>query len=711
MIFSVLILLTFTTSIISFLSIKIFKLKKIKSDILLCEKSLLKIILCLYLIYLIVSFYNDLPSLEYFFLPLFMIVNSMLSLFIYWERYKSLYNPFYVVNNYIGRKSNLIYQEILMVILIISVVITELFKDDLEMDLILFGIFLIVNIFSSLIIYLNRRIVLKISPECNKYISRIINIEIFENVFHYCFIIFITVFQIKLHEKSSDDLFVILTYVTGFIWIILEELFNMGKIYNSDFYYFVLGLTQIGWLYRINGNEIYNKPLIPRETSHSVINNEYSLQFLHEKRNIYIESYNLSLCDLTIHSIFNSLYIAYKKYNANYSYNQNSNLLDDSISKYDYNYTLEKNGERNDFIDDQNNPLLIYSSNLRVEIHFFFQNKFFEYIRFKDIDIASLKGSIISNTLKDTSILVKNVKDNVRENGLIIKSMDNQYHIQIIDDNFFKDKSKTIKQFLKHNLKNKNSFLPYILGAFCMKINDMKPVYLLFLKSKFVTEVPNEYYNWWQMMKFSKDKEKVIGSSKYKKVDDYIKNVETDNVLSNENQMSLTNYNQFKDNLMNDMKFFKKQRIIDFSFVVVIYEIGVFLSENVTNEEEKVIQKKSIHFKRISLVSRNISAIKAIRENSLNKFGNNDSIFVNNLGNREDLLTDNSNKLDLSAIIPNEDGYDGDMNNSKYVIFFAFDDCFSDFQFIENRQYYIDFYNNIICKFDSLKFMPTETKK
>jgi hypothetical protein len=636
----------------------------------------------------------------------------MLSLFIYWERYKTLYNPFYVVNNYIGRKSSLLYQEILLVLLIISVVIMESFKDDLEMDLILYGIFLLTNIFSSLIIYLNRRIVLKISPECNKYISRIIKIEIFENIFHYWFIIFITVFQIKFHEKSSNDLFIILSYVTGLIWIIVEEIINMCKIYNSDFYYYILGQTPIGLLYRLNGNEIYNKPLISRETSHSLINNEYSLQFLHEKRNMYIESYNLSLCDLTIHSIFNSLYIAYKKFNANYSYNQNSNLLDDSISKYDYNYTLEKNGEKNDFIDDQNNPLLIYSSNLRVEIHFFFQNKFFEYIRFKDLDIASLKSSIVSNTLKDTSILVKNIKDNVSENGLIIKTMDNQYHIQILDENYFKNKSKAIKHFLKHILNNKHSFLPYILGAFCMKINDMKPVYFLFFKSKFVTEVPKDYYNWWQMVKISKDNGKVIGSSKYKKVDDYIKNVESENVLSNEHKMSLTNYNQFKDNLMNDMKFFKKQRIIDFSFVVVIYEIGVYSSENVTNEEEKVIQKKSIHFKRISLVSRNISAIKAIRETSLNKFGYNDSLFANNIGNKEDLLTDNSNyKLELSSIIPNEEGYDGDMNNSKYVIFFAFDECFRDFQFIHNKQYYLDFYNNIISKFDSLTFTPTDTKK
>jgi hypothetical protein len=100
-----------------------------------------------------------------------------------------------------------------------------------------------------------------------------------------------------------------------------------------------------------------------------------------------------------------------------------------------------------------------------------------------------------------------------------------------------------------------------------MKINDMKPINFLFYKNKFINEVPKENYNSWQLIRMKKENEEVVASSKFKKSNDYIKNVDFENIFSNGQKINLTNYHQLDDSLINDFRFLKKNKIIDFNLI------------------------------------------------------------------------------------------------------------------------------------------------
>jgi hypothetical protein len=154
---------------------------------------------------------------------------------------------------------------------------------------------------------------------------------------------------------------------------------------------------------------------------------------------------------------------------------------------------------------------------------------------------------------------------------------------------------------------------------------------------------------------------------------------------------------------MNDFRFFKKQKITNFVFVALMYEIGSNYS-GMSSEEEKALQRKSVHFNQISLVSRNLSDIKAPKRKEPSILVEKDSMSSSPVA-KEETFADNTNtfKYDLSNFII-EHGFDGDINQFKYVMFFSFEHCFINFQILNKKNYYLEFYDNIVKKFESISF-------
>ena len=713
----VILIISMGLTVIPFFSVILYKEKKIKLDSLLYEKQLFKFLFESYLIFFIVFF--ALKNIHYLLaqiiIPIFFISKSLINFFICYERFFTLKDPFRVINSYLKKESSYLYYYELSFLLFISTSLTFgiLYnnQDENFMNYVCYitsGIIALITISTSFLINLERKLILNVPQNSNEYIKNIIHSQWFENVTQYIFVLLISILQnFKFYEYQ---------FSICLVYLILDDLFTMGEIYNSDYYYFVLAHTKIGFFYKLFGRKFSEKPMISKENSTSFINNEYSIQYLFDK-GYYIESYVLKLCDDIIQSFFFSLFTAYNKYNNNYSYNKNSDLLDDSISKYDYNDVVDKEKLKKTEIGNDHSLIFKERDDLKIEVHFYFQNKFFEYIKIKKIDIASIKKSLISNLHNESSIIVKNIKEDFLDNGLVIKTFDKQCTLELLDDDFFKKKSKVMKNYLKHILKSKHSFLPIILGAFTMKINELKPLNFIFYKTRFINEIPREQFNSWQIIRVNKNDEELLKTSVTKSKYDYINKNEKENIFNSNEKFVMNNYLQFKDNLSNDFRFLKKNKMLNFSLLTIIYEIGNLNNQNTSILEENEKQGKSIQYNnRISFGSKNnLSQIKAIKMNFNNKTKSQDSFFNNNTNNnalnQNSFLFDNTNfKSDLSNILYDE-GYDGDFNNFKHVLFYSFDNCFREFQILSNKNYYKEYFLKIMDKFEAVSFEKKEKQE
>ena len=312
-------------TLISLFSVFFFKYKKIKSDILLIEKQLLKSLFELYLVFFFISkYYKNENSEANIVLPIFYSANFLLYFYICLQRYYTLKDPFSVVNSYLTKDySNTYYQEISIIILTTLLLVNGYMNSDIFTRdnkkiymAIICGFLLLITILTSILIFLERKLVNNIPKNFQKNIKTVLKCELLENLFLYPQIIFILLEESILIQ--NDPWLNYTKFIIILLNLFLEDLFTMKKIYNSEFYFFIVGPTRIGWFYKIFGNKFHDKPAISHDLSASFISSEFSIQFLFEK-GFYIESYVLNLCDNTIQTFFSCLLTSYKKYNGNYS--------------------------------------------------------------------------------------------------------------------------------------------------------------------------------------------------------------------------------------------------------------------------------------------------------------------------------------------------------------------------------------------------------
>ena len=602
-------------SLIPFISKYFYQMNKIKLDSLICYKQLWKIVFIIYLIYFVIrNFLGFTCSLEYFiYFSVFYIGNSLLFFYICLMRYKTLKDPFSVFSSYLNiYTSNTFYQEISILIMALAFIISGYCLSNLLISnliyayLFSYGIVLIITILISKVIFYEIKLVKNVPSNFNKNIKKIINIEVFENLIQYTMIIVGFFFQLFI---VSEKKLLTIEFIISLLYLILEEVFTMIKIYNSDYFYFILSNKRIAFFYTIFSKKILDRPSFYQESSFSLVTNDNSIQYLFDRKGLYIESYVLKLCDEIIVTLFYSLSTVYKKFNKDHSNKQESDFLENSI-KNNFSYILlEKNSDKNDF---NNNKIVIgnHIDSLKVSIHSFFQNKYFDLIKSRKIDVMSINNSLTSNLNSDVSIMIKNIKEDSLNNGLVINTFDKHYTIEILDDDFFKKREKVIKNHIKHIIKYKYSFLPIVFGAFSIKINEMKHINFIFYKTRFINDKPLEHFNSWQTIRINKNDEEVLESSIFKKSDNYIEKIDKDHLFNSNEKMYLLNYLQFEDNLINDFRFLKKQRIINFSLNFISFEISNLSSHqnpNYSSDDEKF--RKSIK-SNITFNSRNISAIK-----------------------------------------------------------------------------------------------------
>jgi hypothetical protein len=273
------------------------------------------------------------------------------------------------------------------------------------------------------------------------------------------------------------------------------------------------------------------------------------------------------------------------------------------------------------------------------------------------------------------SFILANVKNNnfTIQKDLIFKTFDNQFIIEVIPYQYNRQQNFLLN-YIKYMRKNNGSFLPFILGVFKIEINEFKDFTIILSKNKIIDNVPEDYFNYWQMVKITPWEKKLISSSK-NRISFFIKDDQV--VLDSEFKLNLTNLPDFQKILHNDINFLKKLKIKNFSLIAMYYEFGKQYQFNVEDDN------KPLSF-RIS----NLRVSKFSKLSDIKKEENN-----------------NETNFDLSVkdptyCIKENYGFEASSNDRKCMIFFVFDDIKINATSGGKESYYDTFYNNIIGNFD-----------
>jgi hypothetical protein len=234
------------------------------------------------------------------------------------------------------------------------------------------------------------------------------------------------------------------------------------------------------------------------------------------------------------------------------------------------------------------------------------------------------KSDIINSLLshKFMSLLMTNSKKIYfkKLNNLIIKTYDNKLLIELhtdikIDNN--SDLNELLTNYFFHmNYSNINSFLCVLIGVFKVKINDLKEILIFVSKNPFIEDVPKNFYFYWELMRFNNEKKKFNKVLSSKDGDSFIIETEEETLSltrRNNNIFKLEDFEFFKENIKNDLKFLKSISSNQFCLIILYYEV----------EAKKDKLKDSIFSKfRIKLIndSNSISDLFKFKKLSLSNY-------------------------------------------------------------------------------------------
>jgi hypothetical protein len=358
-------------------------------------------------------------------------------------------------------------------------------------------------------------------------------------------------------------------------------------IRNSEFYYYILGRTKMSYFYCLFGCSDIYKPVI--QIKDNDIDNEgnnnsllSSNEEIIKKDNILYYFYNdlkfrcISQFNLEVSEYFLNISIAclssiFEKMKSSKLTNTQSDILINvsnnnkpiKMSQYcefEFNESSFNDNEKS-FITklkintfDKNTN---YKDKFTVDIKYFYYNTFCSIIKNKNINLSDLTKSLLSHNSDFPFLICKNSKNEYFKSmkTLNLKTNDRKYTIEIFP-NVLNDDSKNLilEEYLAYITSKSNTFLPILIGAFKISINNLNPFTIFISRNSIMENVPKELFNYWQLMRYIPKKEifeKIAiseGISKIKLID----------LFSSMFQIKIKNYLNFTSILTDDVYFLQK---------------------------------------------------------------------------------------------------------------------------------------------------------
>lgn len=357
------------------------------------------------------------------------------------------------------------------------------------------------------------------------------------------------------------------------------------------------------------------------------------------------------------------------------------------------------------------------NKNLKVKIKSLYAVKFSDFMKKKNINIGTVKESLISHLNPSSaiwsSLLNKNSKEDYfkKQKKLLLSTYDRLYSFEICgEESIFNNEGKAknfLKKYFKHMERNNKSFLPLILGVFKIQVNDFQELTLVLTKNIIIQEDPKQYYNYWQMIKIDKEKQmEMITSSK-----DRTSNIIKDEILFKKDfKLNLSDYQEFQKILQNDLDFFDKMKTKDFNLVIMYYELGseknqsagnIFENNtppNIYNENYNLPNRISIGNISSNVGANRVSVISKKKIAPSNSHSNKNSDTYNDTKDFDtsSLLFREANLIQLK----DNNGFEASYNNFKSILFFTFDNVFKTNNWFSCRKFSSGYLDQILGNFE-----------
>jgi hypothetical protein len=755
-VWSVLAGLVIFTALILNLPIFIYKTRRTKQDILIAEKYTFQIFCFIYFLFFpILNIFNlaaiDNYTVNNYFLTAYFIGDTVLTLMISIEDYRSVQNPFYVFDDYLKTKSKgFIHETICIGLICLSMLfayIAEQFDifEDLNscylvlnnLGILLFCLFLAIGI---LVINVMKYGYIRSYLSENKLkAAKLTRLEIMSNVFKVIILLCYTLVSIENRFKVDIDdiVFTVLNYI--FLAISLSvNIIEQVIVSRTDYFYYSMGNTKLGYFYKIYFPKVFTKPTLTMEYSSFIGSKENSLAYFHDKLAYNVEEYIVDEIESSLNITLASLFIIYSKLAKASMKSEEKMLTKDKDSptssesekkprlsdKSDLeSFTLEQIETAKDVITTE----YVFKRNEHINDfdHSEEKLKIHKLLNPNDKDLTTELKKLPELTLKLKAYNIQDFTEIILSKGKIDlfntintaflshhnnNSLQNLFSKNCKDEMFRNQKRFILKTFdkglnieiiiddgisthflqsyTKYMKNNKKSFLPLILGVFKVKVNHLKELTVILSKNKIVEDVPKDYFNYWQLLRLYPDnKLEMVTSSKDRT--SYL--IQDDLIIFKTDgaRLNLNNFTEFSKIMESDIGFFMDLKIKGFKLLIMYYELGKLNQQNISIDEGN---NNRISVGGITLRPSRMSAGFSEIKSEGGKWDN--SVF------------DFSLRQELTFVLENH-GFEANFNDFKCVLFFIFDDiiyndCGSNASLCSNIKpiYYENYFKLIQDKFE-----------
>ena len=328
-----------------------------------------------------------------------------------------------------------------------------------------------------------------------------------------------------------------------------------------------------------------------------------------------------------------------------------------------------------------------YKDKFTVDIKYFYYNTFCSIIKNKNINLSDLIKSLLSHNCNFPFLICKNSKNEYFKSmkTLNLKTNDRKYTIEIFP-NVLNDNSKNsiLEEYLAYITSKSNTFLPILIGAFKISINNLHPFTIFISRNSIMENVPKELFNYWQLMRYLPKKEifEKIATSK----DRTSLCITEENLFTTNQKIIIKDYLNFHSILSEDVTFISNIGSKNFSLLIMYYEFD----KNNPNIEEYLNMSRF-----------NSKSIRNESEINNKKLEEENIEFINSEIKKEETVSKSNLEFTIMNANKNGNGFESTFNDNKCMVFFSFEKIFEfrGYSFINFD--YNDFIRKIIDYFDS----------
>ena len=739
-------------SSIIFSSFLLYKNYLSKQDILIGQKYFFQFLF--FVSYLCISVINSsntteqLTHMNPIIFTYYLIFLYIITFAITYENYISLRDPSHVLRILIKKSNNYIYVDISIVMIILCffslftagcIEKKNYYDYDLSNNIGLCILLVIISFLMTLFYFLNRKNYPSFEIKSQKMIFLVNKFYLGINLSYFIYAIFLLVHSIFYYIKANDILkyvdFKMITKCSIYLIGLEDCFFFMGIIYNSSFYYYTLGNYYLGAMYFCFGCKRYNMidsnsdksedfESISKDYSYKTSDTTYFMMNLYNNIGYIVDDYIVEMFDYIVNigllsmnemyniSYLNKPYIKNKQQNSiTITTKTNTNLLDDSnlllnnnpsnklvFNKDTLMYSLNQSSK----MKENSNVDLFFRKikNLSVEIESLYTTQIRNVIEKYNISIQTITTSLLSN--KFTSLLSKNVKENhyfKSLQSLILKTYNKQLLIEIHNGNIIDEKMNFLLERYFQYLSERTdiTFIPVLVGIFKIKINRFREILFFVSINPLVENIPSQFYNFWQLMKFksnSKNFEKVCSS---KDKDTFV--ITTELLFEKNKKFKISDFERFKRIFNEDLQFLTSAHSNNFSLMILYYELDLNNSNEKSLNEEENDQQIDLIFdieEGMMTNSRNINYLQN---------GNEEETKIGSVPKEDiDSEEDDAKTLCLSNISSegvSKNGFNCVFGNFKGIVFFSFDNLFNvGGVFTKTTNFYKGYFKDVLEYFE-----------